>query len=509
MKLCLALVLVLGSAVLAASLKEELKPVPGFDWNFPLLHDNWILSGKSRTRDSDEIVMLTPGGLTGTDAFGAVWNRNPLSHASWELLTTFNVQGLGNNGGEGFAVFFTESILDAGNVFGSQDYFKGLAIVFDTSDNDEMKNNPAISAHYLDGTTSYSQGDDGIAHQLAGCIADFRNRPSSIKAKITYDSLENNLSVYVDLRGKNVFQKCLSTSVILRDAPLYIGISAQTLGVADIHSVESFKLVGADLPAPTQTIPTYSEGIPAIRTESNQVVREQVVVVATKDEEKPVRTSNRVSETNVAPASKVEKRDTIIPVVVDASETLTVEEVLHAKIDALLTVNHEMLSGEHLGAALDEIEDNIIKRIKIVERSFSKISQTVMASAAKGEEFATHLTAVRASVEKIQGDLQILRASDITKISVTIQDLQRLVNDQAINIQMLKNELKNGGGSTGSGVNTDAITSAVLDALKNSKVSNGSGSNVGVWILIGLIQVLFAFVLVMWFKMKNQKPKLL
>lgn len=67
----------------------------------------------------------------------------------------FRVTGRGRIGADGLALWFTEQKGVEGPVFGSSDMWKGLAVIFDTFDNDNKHNNPYIMAMVNDGTKLY------------------------------------------------------------------------------------------------------------------------------------------------------------------------------------------------------------------------------------------------------------------------------------------------------------------------------------------------------------------
>ena len=71
-------------------------------------------------------------------------------------------------------------------MFGSQDRWNGLAVMFDSFDNDQKSNNPYIMSMVNDGTKDYHHDIDGTDQQLAGCLRDFRNKPFPVRAKIEY-----------------------------------------------------------------------------------------------------------------------------------------------------------------------------------------------------------------------------------------------------------------------------------------------------------------------------------
>jgi hypothetical protein len=64
---------------------------------------------------------------------------------SWELEMEFRIGGGGKLGADGMALWYTRESKQEGNVFGMRDQWEGLAIIFDTFDNDGM-----VSAFYTE-----------------------------------------------------------------------------------------------------------------------------------------------------------------------------------------------------------------------------------------------------------------------------------------------------------------------------------------------------------------------
>lgn len=60
----------------------------------------------------------------------------PVTNRNWELQIQFKVYGKGKDlFGDGLAIWYTKDRLRDGPVFGSIDYFQGLAIILDTYSN--------------------------------------------------------------------------------------------------------------------------------------------------------------------------------------------------------------------------------------------------------------------------------------------------------------------------------------------------------------------------------------
>jgi len=101
---------------------------------------------------------------------GWIYSRVPLTATNWEIELEFDINGQGNLFGDGFAMWVTTDRAQQGPVFGNKDKFEGLGIFFDTYKN----NRPGVVFPYVmamlgDGHTTYDQGHDGKANELAGC----------------------------------------------------------------------------------------------------------------------------------------------------------------------------------------------------------------------------------------------------------------------------------------------------------------------------------------------------
>lgn len=117
---------------------------------------------------------------------GSIWTKAKTNYEWWEVELVFRVNGRGRLGADGLALWFTSNRNPEGPVFGSADNWHGLAIFFDSFDNDNKGNNPYIMAMVNDGTKSYDHQADGSHQQLGGCLRDFRNKPFPTRARIEY-----------------------------------------------------------------------------------------------------------------------------------------------------------------------------------------------------------------------------------------------------------------------------------------------------------------------------------
>lgn len=83
---------------------------------------------------------------------GAIWNQIPCWTRNWEFIVDFKVAGKGKDlFGDGFVIWYARDRMIVGPVFGSKNYFSGLAIVVDTYSNHNGPHNhqhPYISGKY-------------------------------------------------------------------------------------------------------------------------------------------------------------------------------------------------------------------------------------------------------------------------------------------------------------------------------------------------------------------------
>lgn len=146
-------------------------------------------------------------------------------------------------GADGITFWYTkEKSIQGGPVFGSKDFWQGLAVIIDTFDNDRNNDNPSIRAIINDGTRSYDKNNDGIAGITQGCgPVNLRNIPAGFKIKITY--FNQVLQIMYDISQStfdSTWTTCISMTTLLPPG-YYFGISAATGGLFDQHIVKSFK----------------------------------------------------------------------------------------------------------------------------------------------------------------------------------------------------------------------------------------------------------------------------
>lgn len=176
-----------------------------------------------------------------TNKKGYVWTKNSFPHEWWEIEVAIKVTGIGRLGGDGVAMWYTETAGIEGPAFGNVNTWKGLGIFCDSFDNDQQGNNPFISVMMNDGTKIYDHNKDGQDLQLGGCLRDFRNRPNPVRLKIRYYEKVLTLWVHMGMSTKpEDFELCARLENIDLAKGGYFGLSAATGGLADDHDVVSF-----------------------------------------------------------------------------------------------------------------------------------------------------------------------------------------------------------------------------------------------------------------------------
>ncbi|KAJ8704723.1 hypothetical protein PYW07_011911 [Mythimna separata] len=170
---------------------------------------------------------------------GAIWTKQPLNFDWWEIDIMFKVTGRGRIGADGLAFWYTTQRGDyTGEVFGSSDRWNGLAVIFDSFDNDNKHNNPYIMAVVNDGTKVFDHKSDGSQQLLSGCLRDFRNKPFPTRARIEY--YLNTLTVYFHngmTSNEADYELCFRAENVQLPRGGYLGLSAATGGLADDHDV--------------------------------------------------------------------------------------------------------------------------------------------------------------------------------------------------------------------------------------------------------------------------------
>jgi len=206
---------------------------------------NWDYYGNTIVTSTH--IRLTPNEQSKQ---GAIWNVKPVRVRNWELQVQFKVTGSTKDlFGDGFAIWYTKDRMQGGAVFGSKDYFSGLAVIVDTYSNHNgphNHNHPYVSAMINNGSMSYDHDRDGSHHMIGGCEVKFRNFAHDTYLNIRYEN--DILTVTHDLDNKRAWAPCLRVEGVKLPTGYYLGASAATGDLCDQHEIISMKLYELDVP---------------------------------------------------------------------------------------------------------------------------------------------------------------------------------------------------------------------------------------------------------------------
>uniref|UniRef100_A0A914Y3U1 L-type lectin-like domain-containing protein n=1 Tax=Panagrolaimus superbus TaxID=310955 RepID=A0A914Y3U1_9BILA len=216
-----------------------IKPYIGNGMTIP----NWDIFGS--TMVSSQQVRLTADVQSRR---GALWNKIPIQSRDWELQVSFRVHGsTGDLFGDGFAIWYVQEPNVLGDVFGSKDFFRGLAVFLDTYSNHNgahKHGHPYISGMISNGSVGYDHDRDGTHTQLGGehtgCEAKFRNKDHETQILIRY--VGDKLSIFKDVDNQGVWKNCMSVEGVRLPTGYYLGISAATGDLSDNHDILGVKL---------------------------------------------------------------------------------------------------------------------------------------------------------------------------------------------------------------------------------------------------------------------------
>jgi len=183
-------------------------------------------------------VQLTPATQGST---GFIWNKKKANMKDWEAVFEFKLAGRKDMGGDGFAFWYTDQVGMVGPVYGSSDFWTGLAIFFDTYDNDREMATPLISVSLNDGTQSYDPERDGATDALGTCSFKIRNTPEKVSAKIRHMNgvLSVQISMARDVLGLPIYSHCVEVKNVHIAPEGYFGFSSHTGDLADSHHIYS------------------------------------------------------------------------------------------------------------------------------------------------------------------------------------------------------------------------------------------------------------------------------
>ena len=130
--------------------------------------------------------------------------------------------------------------MQSGSYFGASDSFKGLAIAFDSWDDDGKDDNPLVNAVINDGYVKYDQKTDGAKARVAGgtCKLDYRHAEHASVVRIRY--INNTLRVDYDLKNTGEYLVCLALESVKLPKSGFIGVVGSTTGADKVDKVDVY-----------------------------------------------------------------------------------------------------------------------------------------------------------------------------------------------------------------------------------------------------------------------------
>ncbi|GHJ86095.1 hypothetical protein NliqN6_2497 [Naganishia liquefaciens] len=173
---------------------------------------------------------------------GWLWSRMPIRVTNYQVEVEFKINGKGHSlFGDGLALWLTKDRVQPGPVFGSVDYFTGLAVFMDTYANSRHSYSfPRVTAMMGDGRTAYDHDHDNEKTELAACSVDVRRREIGTKLRLTYLGELKKLQLKLQTDKWEEWKVCFEVSDFeLPAGEIYLGFSAATGDVSDAHDIIS------------------------------------------------------------------------------------------------------------------------------------------------------------------------------------------------------------------------------------------------------------------------------
>lgn len=202
--------------------------------------DAWARSGTATTNAAKSLV-LTP---IDSGAKGAAWVTERVTQKSWEVRLWIKVEGEKEKPGKGMGFWFTKNPEKPGILYGSNEKFDGLGLLFDSFDDDNASDNPIIMTWLNNGTKLFHHDTDGLGTRFGGCRAKYRNRKKPVGVRISYVAEEETLQVKLHMGGKAGWEACVAKDGIKLPTSGHFGLSAANRKDAsgDSHEILALKM---------------------------------------------------------------------------------------------------------------------------------------------------------------------------------------------------------------------------------------------------------------------------
>ncbi|KAI8914140.1 concanavalin A-like lectin/glucanase domain-containing protein [Gorgonomyces haynaldii] len=161
-------------------------------------------------------------------------------YKEWMVEFSFSIYGKASLGGDGMVFWYLNDFSSERDFYGGSSVFKGLAVVFDTSDADKNRFSPFVYA--IENNGHPKDLSDYTNQNLGSCYREYRNTPAPVYAKITYSN--NVLSLDMDTRqGGQSYTNCFQVKNVHLPTGYRFGLSSSTDERGpDDHDVYSFEV---------------------------------------------------------------------------------------------------------------------------------------------------------------------------------------------------------------------------------------------------------------------------
>jgi len=487
----------------------------------------WAASGS--TVITNDYVRLTPAEKSRA---GTIWNTKPISFNSWEVEMSFKVGSTSALGADGFALWYTKDSRKEGPVFGNQDQWDGLGVIFDTFDNDGSSDNPSINVFRNDGTWSYNGGQDGKHQSLGHCRLYYRNYETQVK--LTY--IDGRLQILTKLQNQNDWNLCTTVAAELPQG-YYFGLTAATGGLVDNHDVYKFevtRLVGKEeggTPAQDGRPPVYEGEYQRNRFTPPQ--QNKQVTLDSDDED-----NAQVKETNDAPSGRNAPEGARAPAANSGSSSRKERSEVEPAQDApaapaapakpvtsdqapsnLASLQRDVESFGKNQAALQE-------SLKNIEKTLSSFSETIKTDT---ERLNSLQREQKSFTERFNTLVENLPTKDDLKnINVDNSEFGREVNQLKAQLDELKRTIESKANSAVSASQIDGL-SRIINEMRGkietsrqqqSQIENNirtnqqqisstieSSGSLSFWIFFVLFQAVFGVAFMWWKKYRDESTK--
>jgi mannose-binding lectin 1 len=214
----------------------------------PYIHDWWIEGVPHWDIGGDAVVTADFVRLTPNQAsrFGYAWSTLPVDFKSWEARLAFYARSRSVPGADGFALWYAETPYKgprAGPVLGMTRNFRGIGILFDSYDNDNLRDNPVVvGVNNVRGDINTWDPETDFSRSASfRCQHDFRRSTAGpVELVLTY--AEERLTAKLINPNHRNEVICGSIPDLQLPTGWYFGLTATTGGVSDNHDIISFTL---------------------------------------------------------------------------------------------------------------------------------------------------------------------------------------------------------------------------------------------------------------------------